>query len=413
VPTELRTELRTQTRLALVWLLYMAGFGLYFPYWSLYLKENAGLTPGETGLVIGSLSLMGMLSQPFWGPIADRTGSRTRVLALIMLGAGAGFLALFSAAGFGGLLLANAFFAGFHTAVIPMTVAVSLATLRDSSRHAFGIVRSAGTVGFIAMAWSFPRALDAVQARLGWVATPGGPSEPGLQWMFVVSAAMALAAAVVALGLPRTGAVAIQAARGDWRALVRHVPYVRLAMLDFATFFATNGPMLFFPQLVTAHGGSLATVSNLWVPMVALEVPMLVASGWLAGRIGIRGMMAVGLGAAALRWTLCGFAPSIPIFYAASLLHGVTVGGLMMGSPLYVEAVVPEQLRSTGQGMMATCIHCGAMLSAIVTGQVVAASSIEMPYRLGGLLCLGLLLAMPVLLPEPQRPAEDGVAVAA
>lgn len=407
------TDLRTQTRLALVWLLYMAGFGLYFPYWSLYLKENAGLAPGETGIVIGALSLMGMLAQPFWAPIADRTGSRTRVLALIMLGASAGFLALFSAEGFTRLLIANAFFAGFHTAVVPMTVAVSLATLRDSSRHAFGIVRAAGTVGFISMAWAFPRVLDAVQARLGWVAAPGGPSEPGLHWMFVVSAVMSLAAASVALGLPRTGPVAIQAARGDWRALTRHGPYVRLALFGFITFFATSGPMLFFPQLVTAHGGTLATVSNLWVPMVTLEVPMLVASGWLAGRIGIRGMIAVGLGAAALRWTLCGFAPSIPVFYATCLLHGVTVGGLMMGSPLYVEAVVPEQLRSTGQGMMATCVHCDAMLSAIVTGQIVAAFSIDMPYRLGGALCLGLLLAMPALLPEPHRPAQDGVAVVA
>jgi len=46
-------------RLALVWLLYMAGFGLYFPYWSRYLTENAGLGAGEAGIVIGMLSLMG------------------------------------------------------------------------------------------------------------------------------------------------------------------------------------------------------------------------------------------------------------------------------------------------------------------------------------------------------------------
>ncbi|HKJ24684.1 MAG TPA: MFS transporter [Myxococcota bacterium] len=401
------TELRTQTRLALVWFLYMAGFGLYFPYWSLYLKENAGLAPGETGVVIASLSLMGMLSQPFWGQIADRTGSRTRVLAGIMLGAGAGFLALHAATGFGGLLLANAFFAGFHTAVMPMTVAVSLATLRDSSRHAFGIVRSAGTVGFITMAWLFPRALDAVQARLGWVAEPGGPSEPGLAWMFVVSAAMSLSAAAVALGLPRAGAVSLQASRGDWRALPRHRPYLRLAVFGFVAFFATHGPMLFFPQLVTATGGTLATVSNMWLPMVAFEIPMLMAAGLLADRVGVRGMIAIGLGAAALRWLLCGFATSIPILYATCLLHGITVGGLMMGSPLYVEAVVPEKLRSTGQGLMATCVHFGAMLSSMSTGWLVGAFSIETPYRVGGTLCVVLLVGMPWLLPAPRRPDDD------
>jgi len=401
------TELRIQSRLALVWFLYFAGFGLYFPYWSLYLKENAGLAPGEAGVVIGTLSLMGMLSQPLWGQIADRTGSRTRVLAGIMLGAGAGFLALHLATGFGGLLAANAFFAGFHTAVMPMTVAVSLASLRDSSRHAFGIVRSAGTVGFITMAWVFPRVLDAVQGRLGWATEPGGPSEPGLEWMFVVSAAMSLAAAAVTLGLPRAGAVSIQAGRRDWRALLRHAPYVRLAVFGFAAFFATHGPMLFYPQLVSASGGTLATVSNMWLPMVALEVPMLMAAGLLADRLGVRGMMAIGLGAAALRWLLCGFAPSIPILYVTCLLHGITVGGLMMGSPLYVEAVVPEKLRSTGQGLMATCVHFGAMLSSMSTGWLVGAFSIEMPYRVGGALCVALLVGMPWLLPVPHRPPEE------
>jgi len=406
------TDLRTQTRLALVWFLYMAGFGLYFPYWSLYLTENAGLGAGEAGIVIAALSLMGMASQPFWGQIADRTGSRTRVLAVIIFGAGSGFLALHFGTGFGGMLAANAFFAGFHTAVMPMTVAVSLATLRDSSHHAFGIVRSAGTIGFIAMAWVFPRVLDAVQERQGWEPVPGGPTEPGLEWMFVVSAVMSVSAALMALTLPRTGAVSLQAARGDWRALARHTPYVRLALFGVLSFFAMHGPMLFFPKLVLSQGGDLATVSNMWLPMVAFEVPMLMASGLLADRLGVRGMMALGLGAAALRWLLCGFAPSIPMLYATCLLHGITVGGLMMGSPLYVEAVVPEKLRATGQGLMATCVHFGAMLSSVATGWAVGAFAIEAPYRAGGALCVLLLIGMPWLLPEPTRPEEDEPAVA-
>jgi PPP family 3-phenylpropionic acid transporter len=403
------TDLRLPTRLALVWFFYMAGFGLYFPYWSRYLVENAGLAPGEAGMVIGSLSLMGMLSQPFWGQIADRTGSRTRVLALMVLGASAGFLALFAARGFGNLLAANLFFAAFHTAVMPMTVSVCLACLRDAGPHAFGFVRSAGTVSFVLMAFTFPRVLDAVQDARGWTAGPDGPSEPGLEWMFPVSAACALAAVLVVLGLPRTGAVSLQAGRGDWRALVRHTPYRRLAVLGVTAYFAMHGPMLFFPNLVGEHGGSLATVSNMWLPMVALEVPMLMGSGWLASRVGVRGLIAIGLGAGAVRWMLCGFAPSIPLFYVTCLLHGVTVGGLMMGSPLYVEAVVPERLRSTGQGMMATCVHLGAGLSSITAGWLIQFFSIEAPYRMGGLIALALLCSLPWLLPEPYRPEEEDV----
>jgi PPP family 3-phenylpropionic acid transporter len=400
------SALRDQARLALVWFLYMAGFGLYFPYWSLYLKENAGLTAGKTGMVLAVLSLMGILSQPFWGQIADRTGSRTRVLTGIIAGASIGFVGLYVARGFGGLLLANAFFAGFHTAVIPMTVAVSLATLRDAGPHAFGLVRSVGTIGFLLTAKGFQLLLDRVQESRGWEAEPGGPTEPGLELFFLAAAVIVVAAAIVARGLPRAGAVSIQAGRGDWRALVRHRPYVRVAGLNLVAYFLMHSPMLFFPLLVTEYGGDAGTISNLWIPMVALEIPGLMLSGWLVQRFGPRGLMAIGLGAAGVRWLACGLFPSIEVFYVTCLLHGVTIAGLMMGSPLYVEAAVPERLRSTGQGMIATCIHLGAMLSSIVMGQLVDREGIELPYVLGGGAVLVLLCAMPWILPEPHRPEE-------
>lgn len=398
--------MHVERRLALVWFLYFAGFGLYFPFWSLYLTENAALSGSQAGIVLATLSLMGMLAQPFWGQIADRTGSRTRVLGMLAFGATLGFGLLFLARGFLQLTLANALFAAFHTAMMPMTVAVSLALLRDRSRHAFGIVRSLGTVSFVGMALLFPRLLDRAQAARGWDALPGGPTEPGLEWMFPVSAGFALLAALATRTLPRTGAVSLRAERGDWRALLRHGPFVRLAGFAVVTYFFIHGPMLFFPRLVTAHGGTLETVSNMWLPMVALEVPGLMLSGVLMGRVGARGLIAVGLLAAGLRWALCGFEPTLPLIYATCFLHGVTVSGLMMGSPLYVEAVVPEPLRSTGQGLVATCVHLGAMLSSLASGRLVDLFGITMPYQVGGLGALGLLLLLPWLLPAPRRPGE-------
>lgn len=399
----------TEVRLALVWFLYMGAFGLYFPYWSVYLTENAGLPKAQAGIVLGALSFMGILSQFFWGQIADRTGSRTRVLAVIAFGASLGFLAIYAASGFETLLLANAFFAGFHTAAIPMTVAVCLATLRDRSPHAFGIVRSIGTIGFLVSSFTFPRVLDHIQEARGWLPVPGGPSEPGLELVFPTSATIAVVASLVVLTLPRTGAVSMQAARGDWRALLRHGPYLRLAAFSTVTYFMMHGPMLFFPVLVRSHGGDLTTISNMWVPMIALEVPGLMLSGWLARRVGPKGMIVIGLTAGGLRWALCGFFPSIEVFYASCLLHGVTIAGLMMGTPLYIEAVAPEKLRSTGQGLVAACVHLGAMLSSIAVGQVVDRFGIELPYRVGGVAALSLALLVPWLLPRPQRPAgEDG-----
>ncbi len=55
--------------------------------------------------------------------------------------------------------------------------------------------------------------------------------------------------------------------------------------------------------------------------------------------------------------------------YALQLLHGVVVAGLFVGSALYVESVVPERLRSTGQGLLAMIgFSCAGVFSNVCGG---------------------------------------------
>jgi PPP family 3-phenylpropionic acid transporter len=404
-----------EIRLALVWFLYLGGFSLYLPYFARYLTDNAGLSGTEAGMVTATLSLMGAFSQPFWSQIADRTGLRTRMLTLLPFGSAAGFLALYAAEGFPALVAANALFAFFHTATIPMAVGVSMALLRDRRAerfvHSFGWVRATGTVGFLVFVVAFMPYLHALQDAFGWTAGPDGPDEPGLAALFPTAAALAAAAGLVALGLPRAGSVSLQAPRGDWRRLLRHGPYRRLLLFVLGAYLCLHGPMIFYPELVASHGGTLDSVSRMWIFMVALEIPLIVSSGVSVARVGPRGIMAVGLAAGAVRWLLCGLAPTLPVLYASSLLHGVTVAGLMLGGPLYVEASVPERLRSTGQGLMATCHHTGAMLSSLGAGALIDALGITAPYVAGGATALLLALSIPVLLPAPRRPDREPEAV--
>ncbi len=51
-------------RLSLYWFLSIGALGLYFPYFTLYLRENVGLSGAEIGLVYACLPLTGLLVQP-------------------------------------------------------------------------------------------------------------------------------------------------------------------------------------------------------------------------------------------------------------------------------------------------------------------------------------------------------------
>ena len=90
------------------------------------------------------------------------------------------------------------------------------------------------------------------------------------------------------------------------------------------------------------------------------------------------------------------------------VLHGVVVAGLVIGGPLYVEASVPERLRSTGQNVLAMVgVSMGGISSNLTAGWLHDRFGIDAPYLVGGIAALLLAVTMPWLLPAPARPPED------
>ena len=164
--------------MALVWFFCLGGLGTFFPFFSMYLKQNAGLSGTQVGMVLAIIPLLGIFAQPLWGQVADRTGLRARVLALVALGTALGYALLALPRGFGTLALATAGLALFSTALLPMNVSVTLALVRDAGPHAFGLVRVWGTVGFLVAMAGLPPLLDAWQAAQGLVHDLG-EAEPG------------------------------------------------------------------------------------------------------------------------------------------------------------------------------------------------------------------------------------------
>src|SRR3990167_1455490 len=163
---------RTPAILATYWFAALAALGVFFPLFSLYLSENLGLRGYEIGFVTAAIPLTGLLAQPFWGALADRSGSRVRILALLTAGAAAGYTNLAQQDSFASVFFATLALALFSTSVTPMAVSVSLALLRERGRHAFGMVRSVGTLGYLVAVVGFPRLLH----HLGEAAPVLGPA---------------------------------------------------------------------------------------------------------------------------------------------------------------------------------------------------------------------------------------------
>jgi PPP family 3-phenylpropionic acid transporter len=389
-----------------VWFFCLGGLGIFFPFFSLYLRENAGLSGSQVGVVLAVLPLVGTAAQPLWGQLADRTGTRSRVLVLLSFGAAAGYLALGHAQGFAALLLATALLACFASALVPAAMSVTFALPSADRTHAFGRMRVWGTVGFLFLVVAFPRFLHGLQSKRGLVPIAGGPSEPGLEVMFPITAGFVALGGLLALALPRGGEVGLRAPRGDWRRLLRHRPYVRLLGFTLVAYFFLQGPTSFFPIYVRSLGGTLDSVSNMWILMLSLEIPLVAFAGASLARVGPRGLLAIGTLAGGVRWTACGLLTDLAAVYPFQILHGVVVAGLVIGAPLYVEAVVPERLRSTGQGVLAMVgVSFGAITSHLGSGWLLEHAGPSAPYLVGGIGGLVLAALVPLWLPPVARPA--------
>ncbi len=386
--------------ISIYWLIYFTGLGIFFPYYALYLRENAGLTGTEVGLVLASLRSVALVVQPLWGNLADRTGARTAVLALLTLATALSQIGLFAADGFLPLFLGTAVMAVFASAVLPIAFSVAFAAFGRDDPHAFGLARVWGTVGFLIGVAALPYLLDFYQARAGLVAT-AAVSEPGLEMMFVGFGVLSLVAAAWCYRLPRTEAMEVRSERGDWRELLHDKAVRRLMVVSFLAYLFLQGPIEMFPLFVTSRGGNLETVGHMWILMLLLEIPLVALSGAGVERLGARALLGIGTAAGGLRWLVCVLTESDFVLYAVQLLHGVLVAGLLLGGPLYLEKVVPQRLRSTAQsGLAMLGVGAGGLLSSIVTGWLIDVAGIDLPFLLGGIGGIALAASLRWTLPR-------------
>lgn len=390
------TALRRAAPLATFWFIFFGGLGVFYPYFTLYLREQGGLSGAQIGVVMATVPLVGIVVQPFWGHLADRSGARSTLVALLTAETAVGFIALAHANSFPAFVLGTAAFACGGTAVLPLSLSVTFAALRGLGPHTFGLVRACGTVGYLFTVALYP-------LLLGVFSPPRADGTPtGLQSMFYAAAVCSLLAAGLWPWLPRRGEAAVRAPRGHWRELLRSPAVRRLLGFTLGCYMFTHGPMALFPLLVRTHGGDLGTVGKMWVTMLLVEIPLIAFSGAGLRRFGARGLLTAGVLAGGIRWALCAVADDLAALYAVQLLHGVVVAGLMLGAPLYLEMVVPPALRSTAQALLAMIgVGLGGIVSNVAAGWLMDRFGISAPFLIGGLGAIALGAASTLILPVP------------
>ena len=315
---------------------YFFASGAFMSYWPVWLRDR-GITDAEIGTLFMSRQLVGVVAMLGMGMVAHRIGGVRGMLlalagaAIVMMGAyqlSTTFLALLLV----GLLWG---------CVWSPTMALYDGLLVNEAKargFVYGTLRVWSSVAFIAGTVVCGLAVDRF----------GPPSVLFVGWLGIACLLP------FALLLPRGEARARDAGQHapfGILDLLRSRPF--LLFMIAAGFCQSSHAVLYSFGTLTWRSAGLSdvTISLLWGESVAVEILLMMASGRLMQRIGVTGLIALGLACGIVRWTGMAFTTELPALVVLQALHAGTFAACHLGAMAFIQRALPSNGTALGQSI--------------------------------------------------------------
>jgi len=327
----------TALRLALLYAAIFFVSGVQLPFGPVWLASRR-LSAAEIGAVLAVGQWIKVAVNPLAGLMADRGRDQRRVMLVLSAATLAGFVLLLPARGFAMLLLLSAIAGASFSPLLPLSDAMTLAAAY-AGRLDYGRVRLWGSLGFIGATLLAGRLLA------------GGDADVVL-YLLIAGVLAILAGALL---LPRAAPMARRPGHATWRNLLR--PRF-LAFLGTATAIqGSHGIYYAFGTLYwRSFGISDATIGLLWAEGVVAEIALFYWGAPFLRRFGPLGLLALGGGAGALRWTMTPLVAAVPLLALLQLLHALTFGAAHLGAMHYLARSIAPERTATAQAIYSATI---------------------------------------------------------
>jgi len=323
-------------RLASFGAAYFLAAGAFASYWPVWLRDR-GITDPEIGTLFMTRQVVSVAAMLGMGFLAHRLG---RLRALLF------GLSLASVVMMGAYQISYTFLALLMAGIVwgfvwsPVLALYDGVLVNEAKRRGFvyGTLRLWGSVAFILGTFLAGVSVD----RFGppWVLYIGAAGVA-----LLVPSAMLLPPAE-----PREAGAARHAPFGLF-ALFRNKPF--MLFLIAAGFCQSSHAVLYSFGTLTWRGAGIddVTISLLWGESVAGEILMMLMSGWLLQRIGVTGLIGLGLACGIVRWTGLAFTNALPALIVLQALHAATFAACHLGAMAFIQRALPSSGVALGQSI--------------------------------------------------------------
>ncbi|MFC0225044.1 3-phenylpropionate MFS transporter [Serratia aquatilis] len=293
--------------LALSYFTYFFSFGIYLPFWSVWLKGE-GIAPETIGILLGAGLVMRFLGSLMIAPrVKDPSHLITalRLLALLSLAFAIGF---FFGNGWAWLMLVIAGFNLFFSPLVPLTDALASTWQRQITLD-YGRVRLWGSLAFVIG--------SALTGKLVSVWGHNAILFSLLASLLVMLLGMLLKPSV----MPQGQASVQNISSRSWRELLSEGPVWRFLLCVTLLQGAHAGYYSFASIYWQEAGYSASTIGYLWSLGVVAEVIIFASSNFLFRRWNARNLLLLSAVCGLLRWGLMASSTEIGMLLLVQVLH--------------------------------------------------------------------------------------------
>lgn len=374
-------------QLCLLYLAYFVTVGITVPYVPVAMK-GIGFTGDEIGAALAIGLGLYLAMPPVWGWFADRWGGGGRLLLYAASGSAAGMALAAILPGKLGFAIGVLVNAAMRTPVSPLLDALTLAH-PEVGREGYGRIRRWGSAGFVVGAFGMGFFVKLITSRqiVAIIAA---------QW--VVLLALGLRLGLATAPLPDQP-IALQPRRlyGSvrvWAFLIVSAIHSGCGV-PFDSYFANHA----LDVGLAGHWVGIA-----WTLGVLVEILVLTHLERMAQQFGPKRMLLVAYTIGMARWGLTAAIPGGVALALVQAVHGISFGMFFGASVVWMDRVVPRELRSSAQSVFAAIVWGGGPIVAqLICGPIYGKYGGRALFAGAAVTEVIPLVALLVLLREPKQ----------
>src|SRR5687768_7885301 len=344
-------------KLRLLYFLVFCCTASWLPLFADYCKDK-GLSGIKIGIIISIVPLMMFLVQPFYGMLADRLGYKKCFLLSSFLAAFC-YVFYFFDGGFTYIFIITVFVAVFYNALLPLLDSLALRLVQSNPKFSYGTLRIAGAAGWAFTGIITGQLIDAIDITV----------------IFTVSAISMLLTFIFAFSLnpdkEKPVSIDTQSFK-NVKDVFRNKTLIFLLLCVFFISAGTSAIWYFYSTYMKENGASASLVGYGLSFQGLCELPFFYFSAKIIGRLGIRTTLLITVFATALRMLLYSIVRNPQAAILIEILHGISWSLFWVACVEYVNVLVREDWRATGQSLLYAAYYgAGAIVGNFWTGYLI------------------------------------------